>query len=389
MEAAGKDPCNTSNRFSTLSSSFVYEIDHNSSHFHIPVILYGRNKSKEVIAMVDCGATDTFLSSRFVSKNKVKTRKLDKPVPILNIDGSPNVHGSITEVAVLRMDIGSHSEKVVFPITDVGTEDVVIGLDWLRKHNPDIDWEHGSLRLSRCPADCKAKKSTLDAFSALSSDTEVRLTARQRGRKNKKSQPGEVKSRVTIEEVEDEDATSESPFDPEWKDFDTDAAIFATSTFSQRLAEEALKGKEKRSVEETVPKHYHDFLSVFSEAASERLPEPKPYDHAIDLEPEAKPFHSRVYPLSPGEQVELDKFLEENLAKGYIRPSKSPMSSPFFFVKKKDGSFRPTQDYRRLNNITRKNRYPLPLVSTIMDKLKGARYFTKLEVRKGYNNVRI
>ena len=65
------------------------------------------------------------------------------------------------------------------------------------------------------------------------------------------------------------------------------------------------------------------------------------------------------------------------------------MSSPFFFVKKKDGSLRPVQDYRRLNEITVKNRYPLPLVSDLMDRLKKAKYFTKLDTRWGYNNVRI
>jgi hypothetical protein len=85
----------------------------------------------------------------------------------------------------------------------------------------------------------------------------------------------------------------------------------------------------------------------------------------------------------------LDKFLKENLEKGYIKPSQSPMASPFFFVKKKDGKLRPCQDYRYLNDWTVKNTYPLPLISEIMDKIKGAKFFTKFDVRWGYNNVRI
>ena len=89
------------------------------------------------------------------------------------------------------------------------------------------------------------------------------------------------------------------------------------------------------------------------------------------------------------EQAELDKFIDKNLAKGYIRPSKSPMASPFFFVSKKDGKLRPCQDYQKLNEGTVKNSYLLPLISTLLDKLKGARYFTKLDLRSGYNNVRI
>src|SRR5271163_3875397 len=90
-----------------------------------------------------------------------------------------------------------------------------------------------------------------------------------------------------------------------------------------------------------------------------------------------EPKSFKMYNLTPEEQIELDKFLKENLEKGYIRLSESPMASPFFFVKKKDAKqLRPCQDYRYLNEWTRKNAYPLPLISEIMDKLKDAKYFT-------------
>jgi Reverse transcriptase (RNA-dependent DNA polymerase) len=98
-----------------------------------------------------------------------------------------------------------------------------------------------------------------------------------------------------------------------------------------------------------------------------------------------KPKSFKTYNLTPEEQVELDKFLKENLDKGYIKPSQSPMASPFFFVKKKDGKLRPCQDYRYLNDWTVKNAYSLPLISKIMDKIKGAKFFTKFDVRWGYN----
>ena len=89
------------------------------------------------------------------------------------------------------------------------------------------------------------------------------------------------------------------------------------------------------------------------------------------------------------EQEELDKFLEENLKTGKIRPSKSQFASAFFFIKKKDGKLRPVQDYRKLNAITIKNQYPLPLISELIDKLKGTKYYTKLDIRWGYNNIRM
>ena len=133
-----------------------------------------------------------------------------------------------------------------------------------------------------------------------------------------------------------------------------------------------------------------DFAKVFSEEESHRLPKHQPWDHAIDLEPDTVThWKVKTYPMSVIEQEALDKFLEENLAKGYLRPSKSPMASPVFFIKKKDGSLRLIQDYRRLNKITIKNHYPLLLASDIINRLTGAQYFTKFDVRWGYHNIRI
>ena len=109
----------------------------------------------------------------------------------------------------------------------------------------------------------------------------------------------------------------------------------------------------------------------------------------IELTPGFKPVDCKVYPLNPQEQKALDEFLEENLRTGRIRPSKSPMASPFFFIKKKDGSLRPVQDYRKLNEMTIKNRYPLRLIQELIDKLKQSKYFTKMDVRWGYNNIQI
>ena len=124
---------------------------------------------------------------------------------------------------------------------------------------------------------------------------------------------------VSIEEVKDEYDTS------------------IRATLSTELAIEKNTKQAKKLFEELVPELYRDFAKVFSKEESQRLPEHKAWDHAIDLVLEAKGFSPKVYPLSKNKQEELDKFLEENLKKEYIRSSKSPMPSPFFFVKKKDG----------------------------------------------------
>ena len=107
------------------------------------------------------------------------------------------------------------------------------------------------------------------------------------------------------------------------------------------------------------------------------------------MTPDFKPTDCKVYPLTGDEQKALEEFLDENLRTKRIRPSKSPMASPFFFVKKKDGKLRPVQDYRKLNEMTIKNRYPLPLIKELVDHLKGSKIFMKLDVQWGYNNIRI
>jgi len=160
---------------------------------------------------------------------------------------------------------------------------------------------------------------------------------------------------------------------------------------SQKLSHEHEQEPEKkRSLEELIPEPFLEYRDVFERKPTNIMPERRPWDHAIDLKPDFSPRGCKVYPLTPAEQEEMNKFLDENLKKGFIHPSKSPMALPFFFVSKKDAtSLRPCQDYRELNDGTVKNSYPLPLVNDLVDKLKGAKVFTKLDIEWGYNNVRI
>ena len=165
--------------------------------------------------------------------------------------------------------------------------------------------------------------------------------------------------------------------------------ICSKTNLATDLAIKENQKKDDLTDEQIVPLEYHEFLDIFDEKWASRFPDRQPWDHKIDLKPGFEPKSFKNYNLTPIEQEELDKFLKENLEKGYIQKSESPMASPFFFVKKKDGKLWPCQDYWFLNEWTIKNAYPLPFVSEIMDKLKSAKYFTKLDVRWGYNNIQI
>jgi hypothetical protein len=147
-------------------------------------------------------------------------------------------------------------------------------------------------------------------------------------------------------------------------------------------------GEQQISAE--IPKEYQEFTRLFSNKAADRFPPSREWDHTIDLKPGAPDaLDCKVYPMTRDEDAALEKFLDEMVAKGYIRPSKSPYASPFFFIKKKDGKLRPVQDYRRLNSHMVRNQYPLPLIAQLITDLSGTYIFSKFDVRQGYNNVRI
>jgi len=163
--------------------------------------------------------------------------------------------------------------------------------------------------------------------------------------------------------------------------------LHAASLTSQELAEEARQSAEALREPFILPDCVRGFESVFAKENFDILPEHRQWNHAIKLILGLEPKSSKVYPLSPVEQKELGAFLEKNLRTGQIRLSKSPMAAPVFFIKKKDGSLQLVQDYCALNSMTVKNKYPLSLISELVSQFRGARYFTKLDVRWGFNNI--
>src|SRR6185312_5431886 len=132
-----------------------------------------------------------------------------------------------------------------------------------------------------------------------------------------------------------------------------------------------------------------EFADVFPSELPSGLPPKRDIDHEIELVPGKAPPSHPVRRASPAELDELRKQLEELLDAGFIRPSKSPFGAAILFVKKKDGSMRMCVDYRALNDQTVKNRYPLPRIDELFDRLQGAKYFTSIDLRSGYHQIRV
>ncbi|QRW01435.1 Transposon Tf2-1 polyprotein [Ceratobasidium sp. AG-Ba] len=140
----------------------------------------------------------------------------------------------------------------------------------------------------------------------------------------------------------------------------------------------------------TIPEEFMEFTDVFSEELFKKLPEHRSFDCNIDfVEGSDLPKPAKVYPLSPIESRTIKEFIDQELADGKIRPSKSPIASPCFFVKKKDGSLRLVTDYRKINNITIPDQFPMPLQVELVDQVKNAKIYSKLDLRWGFNNIRI
>jgi hypothetical protein len=318
---------------------------------------------------------------------------------VRNADETENILGRVKEKAYLAMKVGNHREVIRFFVSDIGRDNIILGHAWLRKHNPDINWRSQKLLFHHCLPYCQ-----------LSLDDQWRRSAAPKADfiAHKRRHPRRYTARAngvpppdipTIYDEGEEGLIRRFIMSPQDDTIDKGDALYIgipdevyvkRTTQSTALAAVENAQKESKTLEEMIPPQYLSFRSVFEEETSRALPPFRKWDHAIDLQPDAIPSNNcKVYPLNPEEQKALDAFLADMLDRGYIRSSQSPFASPFFFVKKKDGKLRPVQDYRQLNALTVKNQYPLPLISDIVDKLSSARYFTKFDVRWGYNNIRI
>jgi len=296
------------------------------------------HEGKMVKALLDSGATGLFISKSLAQKGGYRLIKLNQPLQVKNVDGTGNSGGAITYEVEVNMFYKGYLERVRMDICKLGKMDVILGMPWLAAHNPEINWKKGEVRMMRCPTLCGKA---------------VKIKGKKEIREDEKKIV-----RWAVDEKED------------WE------------------REEEIEA-DHRKVEEMVPKRFHKWLKVFGKMESERMPVRKVWDHMIDLNDDFKTSKARVYPLSRNEKEEVQKFVNEHLKKGYIRPSKLPQTSPVFFMGKKDGGKHMVMDYRRLNKQTIKNNYPLPLITDLVDSIGNKRVSTKMDLQWGYNNVRI
>lgn len=338
---------------------------------HLPISFSGKNTrgTVDTRALLDSGAGGTFMDQNFARSKGFQTTTLRKPLGVFNVDGTLNKRGTIRHCVDLPTTIHGRTRTLRFYLTGLGKQKVILGLPWLRMMNPIIDWRRGTLSWRKFDFPRRRQPSPSIA-PRLEEPTPTPPPIEQ-------EEPIIVAVACVLEDELDDD--KEHPV--VW--------INAKTTTAQLLASEENAKKKEKTIDEVLPEPYRQYRHLFEESTASKFPPARPWDHKIELKEGFEPKTFKTYSLSPAEDQELTKFLDENLRLGRIRPSQSPMGSPFFFVAKKNGKLRPCQDYRYLNAWTIPNAYPLPRTDTLMDRLAGSKYFTKLDIRWGYNNVRI
>ncbi|XP_019058307.1 PREDICTED: uncharacterized protein LOC104816062 [Tarenaya hassleriana] len=329
-------------RFGTLSKPAIPEDDKNTETkskglLYADVEIYG----KIVPVMFDTGASHNFMDAGEAKRLKLRVDGSGGTVKPVN-SPAQNASGIARDV---RIQIGDWVGKTDFTILPMDDFRVVLGLTFFRSVSTFIPASTTTLVIID-----KDKPTIVQLKAAPTASTTLTAMQFKRGVKNSESFLATVRNLNQGEET----------------DMPDQPAIPA----------------EVRHV-------LFDFADVMPEELPKKLPPRRGIDHAIELIPGAKPPAMPPYRMAPPELAELKRQLEDLLEAGYIQPSKAPYGAPVLFQKKKDGSLRMCIDYRALNKVTVKNKYPIPLIADLFDQLKDARVFSKLDLRSGYYQVRI
>ena len=314
-------------------------IESNTLSISVAIKNSEKNEIDETPALIDSGAGGIFTDQNYARRMGFQIQKLDKPISARNVDNTENKQGKITSFVELNLTIGGKMRRTRLMITGLGKQKIVLGFPWLNEHNPDIDWKTGRFAWRPIKQRLWFKKKDLGKplpllrAKALARQAMDRIEEETDPQKNlNRTWNPSLDNDIILAYIEDHNKQ-----DTIWINTKTSSSI----EFHLRHDEK----KEDTPLDQQIPSEYHKFLDVFYEEKADRFPEPRSWDHKIELKEGFQPKSFKTYNLTPEEQAELDKFLKDNLEKGYIRPSQSPMGSPFFFVKKNSDPVKTTDTW--------------------------------------------
>lgn len=288
---------------------------------------------------MDSGSSHSFVNSDLCTKLQLPSTPTS-PVSVKVANGEVLI--SAATIPQFTWWVQGYHFSFPMRLLPMGGYDVVLGMDRLTAHSPMMcGWAAKSIQFSYQGADITMKGVITDNSSAVTEVSASQVLKWDKG--------NEIWAMAIVESVVAPVSTS-SPY-PE----------------IQQLLEQ--------------------YNSVFQ--SSSVLPPHRALDHSISLLPNSVPVNSRLYHYSPAQKDEIEKQVFDMLQAGLITPSCSPFASPVLLVKKKDNSWRFCVYYRRLNSLTIKNKFPLPIVDELLDELAGSQFFSKLDLKSGYHHIRM
>jgi len=386
--------------------SYQQEINQLTTSIRELIKLNGIVKGRAVVILIDSGATGNFIRSSFAEENRFKSSDLPQQSVVTLADGSQRTTGKLIAGASIR--IGSYSDKLDLVSLPLTGYDVILGMPWLYHYNPMIDWRKKIIRFKdevqhshefkgivAPPSFRKFDPVSSSLPSSHSTSTvdsnSIKLNVPVTGAR------GSIASPNSKESHRQEEVTQESAYlvwvkenqSDEFQRIEHKISNYGNTSYSLRALSEYLENTTDGELDAVRKRVVEEYRDAFPDELPPGLPPSREVDHKIELIPNSQPPSRPTYRMSATELAELKKQLEELTKSGFIQPSKSPFGAPVLFVKKKDGTMRMCVDYRALNDITIKNSYPLPRVDELFDRLQGAKYFSKIDLRSGYHQIRI
>ena len=304
--------------------------------------------------LFDCGATHTFLNVNLVQKLNLPTAKESKRYRITTVGGDqPQVWDFV--VPKVPVQIQDYAEELDFHVMRHDRVDIILGQEWFfgKSQTLSIDYVKHVVRFNHqgiaieldasCNADLVIKEKNIPLYLCVCKDI------------------------TYITSMDDCYLTKN---------------LFLHRTHVEKLTEGTPEWLAFRQLRQ-------EFEDVFPTDLPLGLPPPRGVDHRIELLPNSAPIALNPYRHSQKEEDEIGRQLEQYITQGFVRPSKSPWGAPVLLVGKKDGGLRLCVDYKKLNARTIKNKYPLPRMDDLIDRLRGEIYFTKIDLRSGYHQIRI
>ena len=436
--------------------------------------------------MADCGATTSFIDSLFAHLHGLNFSLLQHPRDLTVADGRPVSSGTITHTVQISFTLGAHTETLELFVTTLGQYPVVLGLPWLRKHDPRIRFKDNTITFNseHCLEHCNTTHqamticgadNTFDTLHETPQTHEIHEThctyetpqTHETHETSRSTAPKPRYSPRSSHHIDMADCTRkmnreltllDNPIVTEYNGIDTgvartptkntgaarnpteytgaarnltehttseartptediasaaarktmDISMIGAAPFNHLIQQSqknseiqifsvtlrdiniALAPKNHTDPATKLPIEYHDFLDVFSRTDADVLPKHRPgYDHTIELMEGKAPMWGPLYSMSADELKVLKAYIEKMVDKGFIQASSSSAASPVLFAKKPGGGLRFCVDYRALNAITVKNRYPLPLIKETLERVCKAKIFSKIDIIAAFNKLQI